>query len=297
MEGAFAEGTPLKQRGSWRLSEHRSVLRSEKVKLAEEERLRKESEEEQQRIHNEKEQRHKKEKKRRTKLQKEAECEAEMNKKLKMQLTLRTVDFFERREANLDPVLEFARKAKGKKKVLVLSDEDAAQGSSESESETEKLRKKAGKLTISEKRKRGPKPVFEDSPLMVTPSKRTPWTKAKEGANGGRVTRSHNKIKTKMSPYVEKMKKSPGRTDALAKLRFCNQAMDKIRGLDAQELQLICKNEGVSYSGKVEAIFDIARHRTRVAFGEIEGVEQSKSGDFEDKDSTTVDVDEPEAEV
>ncbi|GBG61424.1 hypothetical protein CBR_g20455 [Chara braunii] len=187
-------------------------------------------------------------------------------------------------EANLGPLLEFARKASGKKKVVLLSDDKTAQASSGSE--TEKLRKKGGRLTISEKRKRGPKPVFEDNPPMITPSKRTPRTKAKEGVTVGRVTWSRNKIKTKLSPFIEKLR-SPGKADALAKLRFRNQAMEEIRGLDAQELQLICKNEGVCYNGKVKAIFNIASHRTRVAFGEIEGVEQSESGDFEDEESTT----------
>ncbi|GBG65855.1 hypothetical protein CBR_g53827 [Chara braunii] len=238
--------------------------------------------------------REKKERKLRAKLQKEAERDAEMEKKMEMRLAARTDDFFNKMEESLGPVLEFAKKAKGKKKIRVLSnDETSAQSSG---SETEQLHKKAGKLTISEKRKRGPEPVFEDSPQMITPSKRTPRTKAKEGVAVGRITCSRSKIKTKLSPLIARQK-SPGGSEVLAKLQFRNQAIDEIRGLDAQELQLICKNEGVNYNGKIEAIFDIASHYTRVAFGEIEGTTMSESGEREEEDSTTVDAEEPDCDV
>ncbi|GBG62356.1 hypothetical protein CBR_g30310 [Chara braunii] len=267
---------------------------AEKTKRGEEERLRQVAEEEQQRIRNEKELHEKKERKLRAKLHKEAERDAEMEKKMEMQLAARTGDFFNKMEESLGPVLEFARKAKGKKKIRVLSDDETSARSSGSE--TEKLHKKAGKLTISEKRKRGPEPVFEDSPPTITPSKRTPCTKAKEGVAVGRITRSRSKIKTKLSPLIAKQK-SPGGSEVLAKLRFRNQAIDEIRGLDAQELQLIYKNEGVNYNGKIKAIFDIASHRTRVAFGKIEGTAMSESGECEEEDSAMVDVEEPDCDA
>ncbi|GBG89219.1 hypothetical protein CBR_g48927 [Chara braunii] len=221
-------------------------VRCEKAKKAEEERLRKEAEEEQEHIREEKETREKKEKKRLAKLQKDAEREAEIDKRFEIRMAIRTGDFFERMEANLGSAVEFAKKVKGKKKVVVLSEEDSEHASSSSE--TERLRKKMGRLTINEKRKRGPEPVFDDSRQMITPSKRTPRTQTtKGGATTGRITRSKHKIKTKLSPYVEKNNTSP--SNILAKLRFRNQVMEEIRCLDAQELQSICKNEGVTYNG------------------------------------------------
>ncbi|GBG84733.1 hypothetical protein CBR_g39109 [Chara braunii] len=266
------------------------LVRCEKAKKAEEERLRKEAEEEQHRIREEKEAREKKEKKRLAKLKKDAEREAEMDKRFEIRIAIRTGDFFDWMEANLGRALEFAKKVKGKKKVVVLSKEDSEHASSSSE--TEKLRQKTGRLTISEKRKRGPEPVFDDSPPMITP-KRTPWTQTtKGGATTGRITSSKHKMKTKLSPYVENNKTNL--SNILAKLHFRNQVMEEIRCLDAQELQSICKNEGVTYNGKMEAIFDIASHRTRVAFGEIPGCEQSESVELEDEDITTVDEGEPE---
>ncbi|GBG85835.1 hypothetical protein CBR_g40645 [Chara braunii] len=64
--------------------------------------------------------------------------------------------------------------------------------------------------------------------------------------------------------------------------------MKDFRTLDALELQGICKDERVAYNGKIDAIFDIASHRARVHFGEIEAIDVSSATELENEESTTV---------
>ncbi|GBG71944.1 hypothetical protein CBR_g10881 [Chara braunii] len=93
-------------------------------------------------------------------------------------------------------------------------------------------------------------------------------------AEAGRLE-SKAKVRTKLSPYVEKLKKTPGQPSTVEKLRFRNQQMKDLRALGALELQGICKDEGVAYNDTVDAIFDIASYRTRVHFGDIEPIDLS----------------------
>ncbi|GBG80792.1 hypothetical protein CBR_g31348 [Chara braunii] len=235
---------------------------AEKAKKAEEERLRIEAEEEAERLKAEQKAREKKEQKRIEKKMRDAQRDAEIDKKMKLQLVIKTGDFFNRMEAILGPVLDFVRKVKpAKQQVHIPSDS----GDESYESGTEDIRARTKKLTIHEKRKRGPEVVLEDSPPMITPAKQTPRRseqKRKNTTTPGRVTRSKAKLKTKLSPFVERLKKTPGRPSTVEKLRYHNQQMEELRTLDALELQGICKDECVAYSGKIDAIFDIASHRT-----------------------------------
>ncbi|GBG61089.1 hypothetical protein CBR_g19165 [Chara braunii] len=228
-----------------------------------------------------------KERKRLEKLQKEKERDAEFEKKMEMQLAMKTGDFFDRLEANLGPVLNVLKQTRGKKQAVCISDPGSESGPGSYGSDTEEIRSQTQKLTIHEKRNRGPEPVLEDSPPMLTPAKRTPrGTKEKGAAATTRVTRSKAKMKTNLSPYMAKMKKTPGQPGTVANLRYHNQAMEELRNLGAQELQAICKDEGIAYNGKIDGIFDIASHRTRKNFGEVEPVDMS--GVFEAEEETSV---------
>ncbi|GBG81970.1 hypothetical protein CBR_g34151 [Chara braunii] len=246
---------------------------AETTKKAEDERLRIEAEEEPERLKAEQKAREKKEQKRIEKQTREAQRAAEIDKKVELQLAIKTGDFLNRMEASLGAVLEFAQKVKPvKQKVHIPSDS----GDESYESGTEDIRAKTKKLTIHEKRKRGPEVVFEDSPPMVTSAKRTPRRseqKKKDTNTPVRITRSIAKLKTKLSPLIDKFKKIPGQPSTVEKLRYRNQQMKDLRSLDALELQGICKDERVAYVGKIDAIFDIASHRTRLHFGEIEAIE------------------------
>ncbi|GBG70899.1 hypothetical protein CBR_g8200 [Chara braunii] len=267
---------------------------AEKAKKAEDERVRIEAEEEAERLKAEQKAREKKEQKRIEKQMREAQRAAEIDKKLGLQLAIKTGDFFNRMEANFGPALEFAQKVKPvKQQVHVPSD-----SSNESyESGIEDIRARTKKLTIHEKRKRGPEVVLEDSPPMVTLTKRTPRRlelKKKDANTPGRVTRSKAKLKTKLSPLIDKFKKTLGQPSTVEKRRYRNQQMEELRSLDALELQGICKDERVAYVGKIDAIFDVASHRTRLHFGEIEAIEVSSATELVEDEAATVEGDEEE---
>ncbi|GBG90016.1 hypothetical protein CBR_g50109 [Chara braunii] len=59
---------------------------------------------------------------------------------------------------------------------------------------------------------------------------------------------------------------TPDVKGSLTRYKFRNLMMQELKMLDAGELQRICKEEGVPYDGKVDAIFDIADHRTYLNF-------------------------------
>ncbi|GBG63583.1 hypothetical protein CBR_g38649 [Chara braunii] len=200
-------------------------------------------------------------------------------------------------EANLGPVLEFVRKTRTTKQPVRVPDDsnDDSGGSA-----TEDIRARTKNLIIHEKRKRGPEVVFDDSPPLVTPAKRTPRrtdTKKKAVRTPGHATMSKAKVRTKLSPYVEKLKKTPGQPSTVEKLRFRNQQMEDLRALGTLELQGICKDEGVAYNGKVDAIFDIASYRTRVHFGDIGPIDLSIVADQPDEESATADDEVTEQEA
>ncbi|GBG87473.1 hypothetical protein CBR_g45531 [Chara braunii] len=138
-------------------------VQCEKAGKAEEERLKRETEEEKERKAAEKRACEKKECKRVAKLQKEVDRDAEMNKRMELQLAIKTSDFFYRMEANLGLTLELVQR-KAKKQV-----ERTGMHSSEhegSDSATEEICTRTGHLTINEKQKRGPELVFDDSPYV-----------------------------------------------------------------------------------------------------------------------------------
>ncbi|GBG60811.1 hypothetical protein CBR_g12549 [Chara braunii] len=112
-----------------------------------------------------------------------------------------------------------------------------------------------------------------------------------------RLTKSKRKIKTRLSLIVEKMK-TPVAGGTVAKLRYRNQVMEEIKGLDATKLQTICKEEGIWYAGKIDAIFDIASHCTRLNFDEVTHRKEEVIKITEEvEDDTTVDEPEDEGEA
>ncbi|GBG80975.1 hypothetical protein CBR_g31531 [Chara braunii] len=157
-------------------------VEKEKLKKAEEERWKKEAEEEEQRLIREKEVREKKARKKLAKQQKEVECEATMEERLALRLATKTDDFFDRVQTELGPAIALTRKAKAKKKKIVVLSESESDSDQEYEgSVTESLSKQTRNLTITEKRKRGSEPSFDDSPPVLTPAKTPRSTKTKAG--------------------------------------------------------------------------------------------------------------------
>ncbi|GBG86510.1 hypothetical protein CBR_g41503 [Chara braunii] len=210
---------------------------AEKARKAEEERVRLEARAEAERLETERLARIKKEQRRNEKKQRDEQREAEIDKKLEIQLAIKTGNFFDRMEQNFGPVLDFVRKTRTSKQPVQVPEDsdDDSNGSA-----TEDIRARTKKLTIHEKRKGGAEVVFEGSPPLLTPAKRTPRrtdpTK-KTARTPGRVTLTKAKLKTKVSPYVEKLKKTLGQPSTIEKLRFRNQQMEDLRSLGALELQ------------------------------------------------------------
>ncbi|GBG78632.1 hypothetical protein CBR_g27858 [Chara braunii] len=59
---------------------------------------------------------------------------------------------------------------------------------------------------------------------------------------------------------------TPASKASLARMRFRDEALRELKDLDANELQRICREEGLHYDKKIDVIFDIADFRTEAAF-------------------------------
>ncbi|GBG81953.1 hypothetical protein CBR_g34136 [Chara braunii] len=155
-------------------------------------------------------------------------------------------------------------------------------------------------------RKREEDVPLEGSPPMELPPKRTPrkgGIKITEPCE--RVTRSKARRKGVRTPIPAK-RKTPVKTPitktlksaktkappngritpankALLRLRYRDTIMRELKDCDADELQRICKEEGLHYDGKIDAILDIVEYRSRVRFAgeerEVEVIPVSDSTD------------------
>ncbi|GBG90122.1 hypothetical protein CBR_g50215 [Chara braunii] len=119
------------------------------------------------------------------------------------------------------------------------------------------------------KRKRGAEVDIEGSPPMKLPPKRTPRRAARGIGGSGRLTRSRARTQKAATPKKTPpsiRKKTPATIGVVGRLRFEKRVLNDLKNLDALVLQNICKDNGIPYNGKIEAIFDIAAHRTHVAY-------------------------------
>ncbi|GBG82454.1 hypothetical protein CBR_g34831 [Chara braunii] len=185
-------------------------VQNEMAKKVEEERMKKEEEEEEQRKAHERMKREKKDRKRMEMLRKEEERVAEIEKRVELRVAIKTGEFFDRMEANFGPVITMARKKKGKKQVVCVSDQGSSSESGSGEKSTREIRSKAKKLVISEKRiaKRGLEMVFEGSPAkwaprtakhkVATGTIRVTCSKAKVKLNSPRTWRKRRKVRVSM---------------------------------------------------------------------------------------------------
>ncbi|GBG91947.1 hypothetical protein CBR_g54043 [Chara braunii] len=158
------------------------------------------------------------------------------------------------------------------------------------QNDIEEIRERMQGLSINEKRKRGPKPVFEDNPPMELPAKRTPKRTPKRGIQKPakltpRLTRSKTKTKVRLSPATKERitavakRKIPASMGKIGRYKLMEDVMRLPKDYDAITLQNICLEEGVQYRGKIDAIFDLAEHRAYIAYGtdnEDDGEVESK---------------------
>ncbi|GBG72032.1 hypothetical protein CBR_g10967 [Chara braunii] len=126
-----------------------------------------------------------------------------------------------------------------------------------------------------------------DRPPMESPAKRTPGHRCKQVTFTGRLTRARTKVikspgsakrrtpvRTPLSAAKKRMPPltpglgTPDAKSSLARYKYRNLVMVGLKQLDGNELQRICREKGIPYDGKIDAIFDIADHRTYLHFGD-----------------------------
>ncbi|GBG92723.1 hypothetical protein CBR_g56862 [Chara braunii] len=199
-------------------------------------------------------------------LRREVESRAELKKDLDMQLALQVSEMEDKFVQRLRKAVEELQKlpsGKGKE-VKQPSDTDDSDSGSEA-SVTQELSEKTAGLVISKKRKRGKEKVGRDSPPRESPAKRTPGQRRKQATYAGRVTRAQAKVVK--SPGSAK-RATPVRTplsaarrrvmpvtlglattdtkDDLARYKYRNLVMMGLKQLDANELQRICRDKGIT---------------------------------------------------
>ncbi|GBG66761.1 hypothetical protein CBR_g68747 [Chara braunii] len=240
-----------------------------------------------------------KKKKKEEKAWKEAERLEDINKKMDIKVAVRVGELRDDvcedvRQEILKAISEFCVvEARGKQKVV-----QPARSGSESSGrsiETEELSTRTRNLCITEKRKRGEEPVFEDSPPMELPPKRTPRATRKPVNFTSRLARSKAKAKTKIStprktPASISKKKISTSIGVVGQLNFEKHVMHELKNLDVLILQYLCRDEGIQYNGKFEAIFDIAAHHTKVAYGTEEEDEMDSPQGTEIEDTAEGDA-------
>ncbi|GBG66781.1 hypothetical protein CBR_g68767 [Chara braunii] len=268
----------------------KEMRKEEERRLAEEEETRRKEEEEW---------REEKKRKKAEKAKQEAMLRAEMKREVALHTTLLISeikdDWINKMKSSLMPALLAGKvDVKGEKKlkpaqVAGSSSDDSDDGSETSV--TQEISDKARQVCISKKRKRVDDVVIEGSPPMELPAKRTPrktiarlvlisdrMTRSKAKKKGGGITiRTKRKflVKTPLAKVLKSAKKSPppsGRitpaSKALLRLRFRDAIMRKLKDCNADELQRICREEGLHYEGKIDTILDIAEYRSRCLFPE-----------------------------
>ncbi|GBG86901.1 hypothetical protein CBR_g44357 [Chara braunii] len=183
-------------------------------------------------------------------------------------------DWINEMKSSLMPALLAGKvDAKGKKKLEPAQVAGSSSDDSDDRSETsvtQEISDKARQLCISEKRKRFDDVAIEGSPPMELPTKRTPrkttarpvlisdrMTRSKAKKKGGGIairTKRKSPVKTPLAKVLKSAKKSTppsGRitpaSKALLRLRFRDAIMRELKDCNADELQRICREEGLHY--------------------------------------------------
>ncbi|GBG83670.1 hypothetical protein CBR_g37472 [Chara braunii] len=231
-----------------------------RLKKEEKERRKREKKEAEAREAEERERLEKKAKKKAEKCKRELELEAQRREELRkdndIHLAIRLSEMEENFAHKVDSIIGPLRELMkhGKKKVTYDEKSESTSDEESDTSVTQELSARTEQLHISEKRKRGPGPEFDDSPPIELPLKRTP----KKGALKptrliGRMTRARTTVK------------APGSVKRIS--------------------PRICKEEGVPYDGKIDAIFAIADNRAKEKYG-LDSVDATEVIALEDNETT-----------
>ncbi|GBG61731.1 hypothetical protein CBR_g23246 [Chara braunii] len=209
------------------------------------------------------------------KQRKREEEQLAMGKVVEVQLSVRLSDIREEIRTKVRKALSISVKTtpitKGKEKVIAIEDIPSASGTS---SEVEAITEGAGNLSIQEKRKCGEDTPVGDSPPVTTPAKRVSKRAiVRSVCLSERLQRTRTKIVARRSTRGTTSKaltamKSPARDSMMERLMFLDSKRRELSKLDYDTLRAFCREEGVSYAPKVQAIFDLADRREQLRFSD-----------------------------
>ncbi|GBG84471.1 hypothetical protein CBR_g38755 [Chara braunii] len=229
------------------------------------------------------------------KLEKQRRCEEEqlaMTTAVEMQLAVRLSKIQEEIKNEVRKVVE-----KGKAK----EEQPSSSGSASEPSEVEVITVGTENLATTEKRKRGEDTLVGNSPPVTMPAKKqNQRASIRQLRFSERLQRTRTRViwKNTRSPTgkASSAMKPPTRNVAMERLMYLDQARRESAIADCELLRDYCRLEGVTYTTKVQVIFDLADARERVRFGlgthsrtdsqDLEAAEEEKSShESSDNDS------------
>ncbi|GBG84550.1 hypothetical protein CBR_g38832 [Chara braunii] len=240
-----------------------------------------------------KEAKRKKAEKKVKKAQMEEEKYALMSKDMRLEMKSEMCEFKDEMRAGfLKIVAEGQKLLKGKGKQPGYVSDECQSSHRYARSNTEELTVRTNKLTLKDKRKRGPKVYVGDNPPIEGSTKRTSRRSCLKtgGRKTLRVVASKAKRRVKLSPtFVKKLAsavkmKKPTSSGLLGRYRYRSEEMARLKRLDAITLHKLCNDKGVPYNGKIETIFDLANHRTYIAFGPKDKEENDPVEELEEEE-------------
>ncbi|GBG76396.1 hypothetical protein CBR_g22143 [Chara braunii] len=202
------------------------------------------------------------------KLRKREEDQLELTKVVEMQLALCIGNICENLQNEIRRVVGDVEKRKAK----VVEQLPSTSGSGAGDNDVDVITEGTERLEICEKRKRGEETPVGNSPPVTTPAKRankrtTVWplqfsdrlqrTRTRISKKGGRAL---NKAQTAVKP--------PARDMAMERMIFLDRTRRELALCNCDQLRVLCREAGVGFAAKVQAIFDIADARARVKYDE-----------------------------
>ncbi|GBG66725.1 hypothetical protein CBR_g68709 [Chara braunii] len=173
-----------------------------------------------------------------------------------------------------DEIRSEIRRAISEGKAVVTEDTPSTSGTATtSEEEVAAITEGAEKLSIVEKRKRGEDVSVADSPPVTTPAKRTSKRpgvrpiRLSDRLQRARAKISRKNVRTPVKALTA-VKRPPDM--AMERLSFLDLTCRELSQMDYEKVRRICRIEGVPYTTKMQAIFDLAEWQATLRFGKEE---------------------------
>ncbi|GBG63243.1 hypothetical protein CBR_g37328 [Chara braunii] len=202
------------------------------------------------------------------KLRKREEEQLELTKAVEMQLALRIGNIRDDLRNEIRRVVGEVEKGKAK----VVEQLSSTSGSGAGNNDVEVITEGTERLAISEKRKRGEETPVGNNPHVTTPAKRAnKRTTVRPLRFSERLQRTRTRIAKKGGRALNKAQtviKPPARDMAMERMIYLDRTRRELALCNCDQLRVFCREVGVGFVAKVQAIFDIADARARVRFDE-----------------------------